>query len=396
MRLNLGCGVHELADYVNLDRKRGQEAFPLDYPDGSVEEIRASHVLEHFSHRDTYAVLKHWFTKLRPGGRLRLAVPDFEWITKHYLAGKPINVLGYVMGGHDDADDWHGAIFDREALTDLLITVGFERIGPWQADLQDCSSLECSLNLQAFKPSGPRRQLSNVAAVLSAPRFGPVMHFRLACRAFALLGLRYQIGSGAYWHQVLSEMLESCLADKRLHEDLSLTTSFDYLLTLDYDTVFSAEDVLELVRLLDADTSLDAVCAVQMKRACDSPLLRMEDANGKARTEVHGAEFNRHLTPIASGHFGLTLFRATSLASLPRPWMLPRPDEHGRWRANHLDADMAFWKHWQANGKTLCLANRVVVGHLQEVVTWPGKDLKPVYQTVADFEDVGIPAEVVR
>jgi hypothetical protein len=36
------------------------------------------------------------------------------------------------------------------------------------------------------------------------------------------------------------------------------------------------------------------------------------------------------------------------------------------------------------------------VGHMQEVVTWPGKDLQPVHQTVGDYESGGIPAEVRR
>jgi len=49
-RLNLGAGDKPLDGYINLDRKTGQECFPLAYDDGSVDVIRASHILEHFPH----------------------------------------------------------------------------------------------------------------------------------------------------------------------------------------------------------------------------------------------------------------------------------------------------------------------------------------------------------
>src|SRR5262245_14289370 len=108
IRLNVGAGNTHLTGFVNLDHKSGQEAHPLDYPDDSVEEIVASHVLEHFSHREVAEVLQGWVNKLKPGGKIRLAVPDFETVARDYLAGLPVNVQGYVMGGHNDADDHHG------------------------------------------------------------------------------------------------------------------------------------------------------------------------------------------------------------------------------------------------------------------------------------------------
>src|SRR5438309_1271592 len=129
MKINLGCGEHKLDGYENWDCKTGQEAHPLSHigddgsrliiQDCSLEEIRASHVLEHFSHRQTSEVVNHWVAKLMPGGCLKIAVPDFEWIAKHYLDGEPINVQGYTMGAHKDRDDRHGGIFDRESLTEV-------------------------------------------------------------------------------------------------------------------------------------------------------------------------------------------------------------------------------------------------------------------------------------
>ena len=57
VKLNLGGGHQKIPGYTNLDRKLGSEVYPLDYEDGTVDEIRASHILEHFSHREAPEVL---------------------------------------------------------------------------------------------------------------------------------------------------------------------------------------------------------------------------------------------------------------------------------------------------------------------------------------------------
>ena len=76
--------------------------------------------------------------------------------------------------------------------------------------------------------------------------------------------------------------------------------------------------------------------------------------------------------------------------------MVPQPNPNGSWRDNHTDADIDFWKRFREAGFKACLAPKVVVGHLEEVVKWPGKDLQPIYQSTGDYEDKGIPAEVKR
>ncbi len=45
LRLNLRSKDTEIEGYINVDKTLGMEAFPLDYPDGSCAEIRASHIL---------------------------------------------------------------------------------------------------------------------------------------------------------------------------------------------------------------------------------------------------------------------------------------------------------------------------------------------------------------
>lgn len=385
VKLNLGAGDTVIEGFAPIDRKHGSEAYPLDVPDNSVDEIRASHLLEHFSHGEAAAVLKNWVSKLVPGGLIRIAVPNFQWIAENYLAEKNIPVQGYTMGGHVDANDRHGCIFDAEALQEMMVNAGLERVGVWQSEINDSASLPVSLNLQGFKPATDDKTVQGVVAVLSAPRFGPVMHFATAYRALTPLRIDYTVGQGVYWHQVLSEQMETCLAH-----------GAEFVLTLDYDTVFSGQDVLELYRLMRAYPQADACCAVQMRRGEKHALFTMKDAQGNTRGVVGKHEFNRNLTHVYTGHFGLTMFRASSLASLPRPWMNGKPDKDGRWGEAKCDPDVDFWVNWNNNGKKLYLANKVVVGHIVEVASWPGQNFEPVYQSIQDYRTQGIPASVRR
>lgn len=385
IRLNLGAGDTPLDGYTNLDRKMGHEVFPLEYDDGTVDEIRASHVLEHFSHQEAGQVLQHWVNKLAPGGVLKIAVPDFQLVARHYLAGTPINVQGFVMGGHIDANDKHGVIFDEETLREAMAACGLINIDRWESEAEDCSSLPISLNLKGTKPHAGMPDLSGTRAILASARFGPALHHRCTHEAFGRLGIPFTVTCGCFWHQIICEMMEAAIADP----------DCTHVLTCDYDSIFRVNDVLELHRLSATYPEAAAIVPVQSKRASTEALFTMEDGTGRKRKEVPASNFQRNLTEIATGHFGLTLIRADALREMSRPWMDPRPDpKTGRWSGGNVEADISFWRKWRAEGRKVFLANRVRIGHMQELITWPGKDLQPVYQPIQDYQTNGIPAEV--
>lgn len=384
IRLDLGSGDNPIDGYISIDRMSGQEVYPLEVDDNSVSEIRASHVLEHFSHKEVLEVVRHWVSKLEPGGWLRVAVPDLEYIAREYLAGKPINVQGYLMGGQTDGNDYHRCAFDSEVLEEIFLEAGLERIHRWDSELQDCASLPVSLNMGGYKPSGDQTKCVGVTAILSAPRFGPVAHFRCAMAAFGKAGVPYQIAGGAYWHQVISDLLETQSKTSR------------YVITCDYDTMFTYADVLELYRLMEAKPEADAICTLQSKRGSDHALFGLRSDDGSHILSMPDYQLSRHLFQVSTGHFGLTIFRSETLRNHPHPWMNSEPNADGQWRDGKVDADMQFWTKWKECGQTLFLAPRVVVGHLQELITWPGKDLKPKYQTLMDYDVSGKPSEVNR
>jgi predicted SAM-dependent methyltransferase len=94
IKLNIGAGCVDIPGYTPIDRKLGTEAYPLpQYTDNSVDEIRASHILEHFPFAEVPNVLAEWVRALKPGGTIKIAVPDIAKID----AGDP-KAPFYLMG----------------------------------------------------------------------------------------------------------------------------------------------------------------------------------------------------------------------------------------------------------------------------------------------------------
>jgi predicted SAM-dependent methyltransferase len=89
--LNLGCGSRFHPDWVNLDLYPSSRAVQqwdlqneLPFPDGSFDVVYHSHVLEHFSQQNGLRFLERCRKVLRPGGILRVVVPDLERIVEFY------------------------------------------------------------------------------------------------------------------------------------------------------------------------------------------------------------------------------------------------------------------------------------------------------------------------
>ncbi len=183
IKLNLGSGDKPLEAYVNLDAKFGDTVWPIWRKEGDetygegVDEIRASHVLEHFPHGQTLHVLKGWASKLKPGGVLKIAVPDFGKIVNAYSNGHSTDPLieGYLMGGQTDEYDYHKAIFNDLGLRQMMQAAGLVDIKPWTSEIQDCASLPVSLNLMGTKPDahGPTQTVTDQCTIPLVPTPAP-------------------------------------------------------------------------------------------------------------------------------------------------------------------------------------------------------------------------------
>ena len=134
LRLNLGCGLLVDASYVNVDARDlvGVDVLAdvrnLPFDPGSVAEMRAAHLLEHFPEEELRRrVLPHWRDLLREDGTVVLIVPDAGAMLEAHAAGAfPFDVLRRVTFGDQEYEgDFHFTMFDFEHLRALLEDAGF-------------------------------------------------------------------------------------------------------------------------------------------------------------------------------------------------------------------------------------------------------------------------------
>jgi len=90
--LNLGCGERYHGDWTNVDIvASGPDVLVHDldtgvpFDDNSFDAVYHSHVLEHFSKERASVFLEECFRVLKPGGIIRVVVPDLETIARLYL-----------------------------------------------------------------------------------------------------------------------------------------------------------------------------------------------------------------------------------------------------------------------------------------------------------------------
>lgn len=174
--LHIGCGDIDAPGFVNLDARPQPHVhivttnlFKLSMiPDGAVDLIYMSHVLEHVSHLDVVSTMREFLRILRPNGVLRVSVPDFDHILTIYQAtGNNIAAIEQpLMGGQDYPFNYHYAVFNDAYLRAAMLESGFREARGWDPencehhDFEDWASrtipfdgrdFKISLNLEAVK-----------------------------------------------------------------------------------------------------------------------------------------------------------------------------------------------------------------------------------------------------
>jgi SAM-dependent methyltransferase len=109
--LNLGCGRTLHPAWVNLDAnpvlpgvQRADLARGIPFGDASFDAVYHSHVLEHLERADAARLLAECRRVLRPGGLLRICVPDLEGIARAYL--EALDRRRQAAPGGAEAHEW--------------------------------------------------------------------------------------------------------------------------------------------------------------------------------------------------------------------------------------------------------------------------------------------------
>lgn len=133
-------------------------------PDSSCSEVYASHVLEHLGYNgEIQRTLNGFHRVLKPGGRLRVSVPDLETLCRMFIhpsldPQRRFYIMRIMFGGRINEYDVHYSGLTMEFLGSFLHEAGFVSISRVEGFglFKDTSMLRLgdvlvSLNVEAFK-----------------------------------------------------------------------------------------------------------------------------------------------------------------------------------------------------------------------------------------------------
>jgi predicted SAM-dependent methyltransferase len=94
VKLNIGSGTDYKKGWINIDNNSDENIEkldlnwdlrnPLPFPADSVDFIFNEHFIEHLSVEDALRAIQDFMRILKPGGVLRIAMPDLETAVKNY------------------------------------------------------------------------------------------------------------------------------------------------------------------------------------------------------------------------------------------------------------------------------------------------------------------------
>jgi len=189
MRINLGCGQSPTPGWANFDNSltvklaktpvsfllpgrddyvrcvrehaiRPGNATKIPVGDGVADVLYTSHMLEHLDRREVPAFLAEARRVLKPGGILRIVVPDIRAAVDEYIASgdadhfvdhmhmvypKPSNTLGKLKFAFLTGFREHQWMYDAKSLAKLLAQAGFENprhLKPGETTISDPGSLD--------------------------------------------------------------------------------------------------------------------------------------------------------------------------------------------------------------------------------------------------------------
>jgi len=142
VKLHLGCGAVHLKGYINLDFPQSEHNVmksaadaeadivnDLSFPEGSVDEIRSHHVLEHFSRVIALAQLVKWHHWLKIDSTLVIETPDAmssaaQLGCENIEYAQKMAIVRHLVG--DQAASW---AYHREMWWDQRFETTFSSLG---------------------------------------------------------------------------------------------------------------------------------------------------------------------------------------------------------------------------------------------------------------------------
>lgn len=188
LKLNLGCGPQVVPGWMNIDYALGARLAsvpvlkpivkrlgifrvdwdprivihdltkPLPWDSGTVDACYTSHTVEHMSREQGQFLVTEAYRVLKPGGVLRVVVPDLRAVVDKYRSGEMpaedvVEALGVLYGGDKQGlrrvlapliEYPHKCMYDTDSMIRLLESAGFEATGraAFDSEIDDIRDIE--------------------------------------------------------------------------------------------------------------------------------------------------------------------------------------------------------------------------------------------------------------
>lgn len=137
--VNLGCGAQSGPEYINVDVVPAPHIHHVHdvkvlemFSSESVDLLYASHIMEHIPRHELDAVIVEWRRVLKPGGVLRISVPDFDNLLKIYNAsGNDIESILAQLLGQEPPYNNHYSVWNWEFIKRFFLERGFIEVRRW-------------------------------------------------------------------------------------------------------------------------------------------------------------------------------------------------------------------------------------------------------------------------
>jgi predicted SAM-dependent methyltransferase len=151
LNIQKNAGVDFIGDISDLSQ------FATD----SIDEIYASHVLEHISHTKIMETLQGIFRVLKKDGKFYVSVPDMDVLCHTFInplasPDQKLHIMAMIFGGQIDEFDFHYFGWNEQFLTNFLWQVGFSK---WER----VSSFNLFNDTSDYKPYGFPISLNMIA-----------------------------------------------------------------------------------------------------------------------------------------------------------------------------------------------------------------------------------------
>lgn len=147
------CRILRESRFVHHNLRYG-----IPFTDDSAEAIYSSHLLEHLDKSAGVALIDEAFRVLRPGGVIRLVVPDMDFVLSLWERGSKEEALEYFFTPPSTLGQ-HKYMYDSNLLSGLLESAGFVEARicqPGEGEVPDLELLDLrprdSLHIEARKP----------------------------------------------------------------------------------------------------------------------------------------------------------------------------------------------------------------------------------------------------